>query len=79
MIRLSLNPSIIKKLNFNKKNETLEIEFKRHIKTAQCINIPLSILQDYIASLKNDDIMEVEDQFPSTLKIVHSNFKLALN
>ena len=75
MIRLNLKPSIIKSLSFNKKDKTLEIEFKRHIKTAQCINIPLSILKDYVESLKMEEITENECAFQSTLKIVYSNFK----
>lgn len=74
MIRLNLKPSIIKALSFNKKNETLEIEFKRHIKTAQCINIPLSILQDYVESLKLQDSLEDSNEIQSNLKIVYSNF-----
>lgn len=75
MIRLNLKPSVIKKLSFNKKDKTLEIEFKRHIKTAQCINIPLSILQDYVETLRHNEIAKNEDVFQSNLKIVYSNFK----
>ncbi len=75
MIRLNLKPSIIKNLSFNKKDKTLEIEFKRHIKTAQCIHIPLSILKDYVDSLKQEDIIENAEVFQSNLKIVYSNFK----
>ena len=75
MIRLNLKPSIVKSLSFNKKDETLEIEFKRNIKATQCINIPLSILQDYVESLKQEDIIENEEVFQSNLKIVYSNFK----
>lgn len=71
MIRLNLKPSLIKNLSFNRTNETLEIEFKRHIKTAECINIPLSILQEYVESLKLEDTKEEQ----SNLKLVHSNFK----
>ena len=75
MIRLSLKPTIIKNLNFNKKDKTLEIEFKQNIKTAQCINIPLSILQDYVESLSHDEIFEKEKAYRPNLKIVYSNFK----
>ncbi|WP_396600699.1 hypothetical protein [Algibacter sp. R77976] len=74
MIRLNLNPSIIKNLNFNKEEETLEIEFKRHIKTTQCINIPLSILQDYVETIKDGHIIN-EDHCKSNLTVVYSNFK----
>jgi len=75
MIRLNLKPSIVKKLSFNKKDKTLEIELKRNIKTAQCINMPLSILQDYVESLKQEEIIENVEAFQSNLKIVYSNFK----
>lgn len=75
MIRLNLKPSIIKNLSFNKKNKTLEIEFKRHIKTTQHIKIPLSILEDYVETLRHDKIKESEDLFQSNMKIVYSNFK----
>ncbi|SFD28643.1 hypothetical protein [Algibacter pectinivorans] len=73
MIRLNLKPSVIKNINFNKKDEMLEIEFKRHISTAQCINIPLSILKDYVETLRNDQ--ENENEFQPNLTVVHSNFK----
>lgn len=78
MIRLSLKPSIIKNLSFNKKSKSLEIEFKRHIKTTQCINIPLSILQDYVESLRTDDNFDTDfTPYQSSLKIVYSNFKVS--
>ncbi|KAA5824776.1 hypothetical protein FPF71_08825 [Algibacter amylolyticus] len=73
MIRLNLKPSVIKNINFNKNDETLEIEFKRHINTAQCINIPLSILQDYVETLKDDK--ENDDDYQPNLTVVYSNFK----
>lgn len=75
MIRLNFNPSIIKNLCFNEKDKTLEIEFKRNIKTAQHIKIPLSILEEYVESLKQEEIIENVDPFQSNLKIVYSNFK----
>lgn len=74
MIRLNLEPSIIKNLSFNKKDKTLEIEFKRNIKTAQHINIPLYILEEYVESLKKEEILENAEIFQSNLKIVYSNF-----
>ena len=73
MIRLNLKPSIIENLSFNKDNKTLEIEFKRHIKITQCINISMSILQDYVKTFSPDNL--TEKPFQSNLKIVHSNFK----
>ncbi|WJJ98250.1 hypothetical protein [Algibacter luteus] len=75
MIRLNLKPSIIKKLSFNKKKKSLEIEFKENIKTSKCINIPLSILQEYVDSLSRNEIFTDKNEYQSTLKIVHSNFK----
>ncbi|MGA1226590.1 MAG: hypothetical protein ACO3VF_05005 [Tamlana sp.] len=48
MIRLQLKPSILKSLNFNKEKESLEIEFKKGVKTAKHIEIPLSTIKDYI-------------------------------
>lgn len=78
MTRLNLKPSIIKNLSFNKKNKTLQIKFKRHIKTAKCINISISILKDYIETLKHTKTTEKEDTFQSNLKIVYSNFKATL-
>ncbi|WP_298556740.1 hypothetical protein [uncultured Algibacter sp.] len=75
MIRLSQKPTIIKNLNFNKKDKTLEIEFKQHFKTAQCINIPLSILQEYMESQNYSEISENDIAYKANLKIVHSNFK----
>jgi len=75
MIRLNLKPSIVKYLSFNKKDETLEIEIKRNIKTSKCINMPLPILQDYVESIKQEELIENADPFQSNLKIVYSNFK----
>lgn len=76
MIRLNLKPSVIKNLNFNKKDKTLEIEFKHHINTAQHINIPLKVIKDYVEALKYDDILsEDSESFESYLKVVHSNFR----
>ncbi|MEP3836705.1 MAG: hypothetical protein ABJM36_03615 [Algibacter sp.] len=74
MTRLNLKPSVIKNINFNKNDETLEIEFKRHISTAQCINIPLSIIQDYVETLKDD---KLGDDFQPNLTVVYSNFKVS--
>ncbi|MFV9551356.1 hypothetical protein [Algibacter sp. PT7-4] len=79
MIRLSLKPSNIKNLSFNKIDETLEIEFKHHINTAQCINIPLSIIEDYIESL-NEETLEFENDNqnpPTNLTVVYSNYKVS--
>ncbi|SFZ91358.1 hypothetical protein SAMN05428642_10220 [Flaviramulus basaltis] len=75
MIRLHLNPSILKSLNFNKKNESLEIEFKKNVKTAQHIEIPLSIINDYINSIKENILSEDKDDIKSNLRVVYSNFK----
>ena len=75
MIRLNLEPSIIKNLSFNKKDKFLEIEFKSNIKAAQHINIPLSILEEYVESLKQVDLIEKVGEFQSSMKIVYSNFK----
>ena len=72
---LNLKPSIIKNFSFNKKDKTLEIEFKRNIKTAHYINIPLSILEDYVESLKQEEVLENAEVFQSNLKVVYSNFK----
>ncbi len=76
MIRLNLKPSVIKNLSFNKKDKTLEIEFKHHINTAKHINIPLEIIKDYVDALKyNDTLLEENELFKSNLKVVHSNFR----
>lgn len=75
MIRLQLNPSILKSLNFNKDNESLEIEFKKDIKAAKHIEIPLSIIKDYINSIKENILLEKDEENHSNLKIVYSNFK----
>lgn len=75
MIRLSLKPAFVKNLRFNKKDETLEIEFKNHIKTSDCINIPLSVLHNYVETLKKEDLLEYEQSFLPKLKVVHSNFR----
>lgn len=75
MIRLQLKPSILKSLNFNKDNESLEIVFKKEIKTANHIEIPLKIIEDYIKSLKLNDFTEDEDNNLEHLKIVYSNFQ----
>ncbi|MEL0455939.1 hypothetical protein WJN01_06850 [Flavobacteriaceae bacterium SZ-1-7] len=75
MIRLHLNPSIVKHLNFNEQDKMLEIEFKHHIKVAKYFNIPLSILHDYIESLKEESAEQSNDAHQSNLKIVYSNFK----
>ncbi|WP_308992205.1 hypothetical protein QLS71_018715 [Mariniflexile litorale] len=75
MIRLHLNPAILKSLNFNKKDETLEIEFKDDIKTTDCIDIPISILQDYVDSIKQSGMLDTDETHCSNLRIVHSNFK----
>ncbi|ULC58627.1 hypothetical protein MBM09_11925 [Flaviramulus sp. BrNp1-15] len=79
MIRLQLKPSILKSLNFNKENESLEIEFKKDIKTAKHIEIPLSIIKDYVNSLKENILFENEEDNHSNLRIVYSNFKTSLN
>jgi hypothetical protein len=75
MIRLNLKPSIIKKLSFNKKEKSLEIEFKENIKTSKCINIPLSMLHEYVESLRRSEKFNNQEEHHSTLKIVHSNFE----
>ena len=75
MIGLQLNPSILKSLNFNKDNESLEIEFKKDIKAAKHIEIPLSIIKDYINSIKENILLEKDEENHSNLKIVYSNFK----
>jgi hypothetical protein len=75
MIRLNLEPSVIKNLTFNKKDKSLEIEFKENIKTSKCINIPLSILKEYVDSLREKELFIGKKNYQSTLKIVHSNFK----
>ena len=76
MIRLNLQPSVIKNLNFNKKDKTLEIEFKHHINTAKHINIPLEVIKDYVDDLKYDDILLEENElYEPILKVVHSNFR----
>lgn len=75
MIRLQLKPSILKRLNFNRKNNALEIEFKKNIKTAKHIEIPLSIIQEYISSIKENILYEDIDYYQSNLKVVHSKFK----
>ena len=79
MIRLQLKPSILKSLNFNKESESLEIEFKKDIKTAKHIEIPLSIIKDYVNSLKENILLENEENNHSNLRIVYSNFKTSLN
>ena len=75
MIRLFLNSALLKSLNFNKKEATLEIEFKDDVNTADCLDIPISTLQDYVDSLKLSGLLENVETHPSNLKIVHSNFK----
>lgn len=76
MIRLNLKPSVIKNLSFNKKDKTLEIEFKHHVNTAKHINIPLEVIKDYVDALKYDDILlEDNELFEPNLKVVHSNFR----
>ncbi|WP_445731065.1 hypothetical protein [Mariniflexile sp.] len=52
MIRLYLNPTILKSLNFNKKDDTLEVEFKDDIDTSDFLDIPISILRKYLESIK---------------------------
>ena len=75
MIRLNLSPSFLKSLNFNKKNDTLEIEFKKSIKTTECMDIPISIVKDYVNSMKERGFSVIQENPPTNLKIVHSNFK----
>lgn len=76
MIRLNLKPSVIKNLSFNKKDKTLEIEFKHHVNTAKHINIPLEVIKDYVDALKYDNILlEDNELFEPNLKVVHSNFR----
>tara|TARA_R110001583_G_scaffold20724_2_gene79327 strand:+ start:104 stop:334 length:231 start_codon:yes stop_codon:yes gene_type:complete len=74
MIRLHLNPSIVKSLNSNEKEESLEIEFKEDVKTSQHIDIPMSIIQDYVNSVKESAFLKSEENIQSNLKIVYSNF-----
>ncbi|GAA4940681.1 hypothetical protein GCM10023314_11870 [Algibacter agarivorans] len=74
MIRLNLNPSLLKSLNFNKKDNTLEIEFKHHIKTTECMDIPISIVKDYVSSMKEKGVSVINEDCHVNLKIVHSNF-----
>ena len=79
MIHLQLKPSILKSLNFNKENESLEIEFRKDVKTANHIEIPLSTIKEYMNSLKENILSENTEEHKSHLKIVYSNFKAALN
>lgn len=79
MIRLQLKTSILKSLNFNKEKESLEIEFKKGIKTAKHIEIPLFTIKDYIYSIKENMLFENEEKYPPYLKIVYSNFKASMN
>jgi hypothetical protein len=74
MIRLQLKPSILKSLNFNKENDSLEIEFKKDVETAKHIEIPLSTIKEYINSLKEDILSNNTEAQSTHLKIVHSNF-----
>lgn len=75
MIRLLLKSTVIKSLNFNKKEETLQIEFKDEVKTSNCLDIPISIMQDYIESMIQNGLLESGEDHRSYLRIVHSNFK----
>jgi hypothetical protein len=72
-----LKPSIIKSLNFNEKEESLEIELRKGVKTANHINIPLSIIKDYINSVKENILLENKENNQSNLRIVYSNFKVS--
>ncbi|MBP0904118.1 hypothetical protein ACFSKN_08455 [Mariniflexile gromovii] len=74
MIRLHLKSAILKSLNFNKKDKTLEIEFKDGIKTTDCMDIPISILEDYVNSIKQNGGLCIDEDHRSNLKIVYSNF-----
>ncbi|WP_298499758.1 hypothetical protein [uncultured Algibacter sp.] len=75
MIRLYLKPSIIKSLSFNKRLKTLDVQFKKHIKTTDCLNIPLSVLQEYVETIRSEEGIENDDSLQSNLKVVYSNFK----
>ncbi len=79
MIPIHVKPSILKSLNFNKENESLEIEFKKDVKTANHVEIPLSTIKEYINTLKESMLSENTKEYTSHLKIVHSNFKNTLN
>ncbi|MDO7173212.1 hypothetical protein [Mariniflexile sp. AS56] len=74
MIRLQLIPSILKSLNFNKKDKILEIEFKDGINSNKCMDIPISVLEDYITSITESGVLDTHPKHHSQLKIVHSNF-----
>ncbi|GAA4896334.1 hypothetical protein GCM10023311_21300 [Flaviramulus aquimarinus] len=75
MIRVHLNPSIIESLNFNKNDEILEIEFKPDVNPAECIDISMSILKDYVNSIKPENTIETKNNFYRNLRVVYSNFK----
>ena len=74
MIRLHLNPTVLKSLNFNKEDDFLEIEFKDCVPAENHIDIPLSVIQKYVDSIKENVIYDEKNNLSSHLKIVYSNF-----
>jgi len=79
MIPVHIKSSLLKSLNFNEENKSLEIEFKKDFKNPKYIEIPLSIIKAYINSINTNILQENLHEHPSHLKIVHSNFNDSLN
>jgi hypothetical protein len=79
MIPIHIKPSILKSLNFNEENKSLEIEFKKDVKTVKYIEIPIATIKEFINSLNANMLLENAQEYPSHLKIVHSNFNDSLN
>lgn len=79
MIPIYIKPSILKSLNFNEENKSLEIEFKKDVKTPKYIEIPIATIKEFINSLNANILLKNVQEHASHLKIVHSNFKDSLN
>lgn len=75
MIRLKLNATLLKNINFNKKDNVLEVEYKHEAINSDSMNISISTLEAYINSMKVDESLHLDKQQQQTMKIVHSNFK----
>ena len=79
MIPIHLKPSILKSLNFNEENNSLEIEFKKDAKTPKYIEIPIATIKEFINSLDANTLLDNVQEHASHLKIVHSNFNDSFN
>ena len=74
MIRLKLNATLLKNINFNKKDNVLEVEYKHEAINSDSMDISISTLEAYVNSMKVDKSLDLDKQH-QTMKIVHSNFK----